>query len=110
LDMEQKLRQALAAREVKRIRDPDRQLSAVLLPIYSQQGEYYLIFTKRTELVKEHKGQISFPGGVYQEEDGTLLNTALRECSEEIGLTEDKVERILDGIRTDDQVRSGGDS
>jgi len=42
--------------------------------------------------VKEHKGQICFPGGVYQEGDGILLNTALRECAEEIGLVADDVE------------------
>ncbi len=42
--------------------------------------------------MKEHKGQISFPGGAYQEEDGTLLNTALRECAEEIGLMAGDVE------------------
>jgi len=39
-----------------------------------------------------HKGQISFPGGVYEENDGTLLNTALRECHEEIGLLTEDVE------------------
>ncbi len=90
--MEQRLRQALAKREVRRINDESRELSAVLLPIYSKHGEYYLVFTKRTEQVKEHKGQISFPGGAYQEGDGTLVNTALRECAEEIGLEANKVE------------------
>ena len=90
--MEHRLRQVLASRKVTRIRDGSRALSAVLVPIYCKQGEYYLVFTKRTEQVKEHKGQISFPGGAYQEGDGTLLNTALRECAEEIGLVADKVE------------------
>jgi len=60
------------------------------LLIYRKQGEYFLLLTKRTEQVKEHKGQISFPGGAYQKEDGTLLNTALRECAEEIGLVAEK--------------------
>ena len=58
----------------------------MLLPIYGKQEEYYILFIKRTEKVKEHKAQIAFPGGVYQEGDGTLLGTALRECTEEIGL------------------------
>jgi len=66
--------------------------SAVLVPIYYKQGEYYILFTKRTGKVKEHKGQISFPGGAYQDGDRTLVDTALRECAEEIGLTADRVE------------------
>ena len=44
--------------------------------------------------MKEHKGQISFPGGAYEEEDGTFLNTALRECTEEIGLAAEAVELL----------------
>jgi 8-oxo-dGTP pyrophosphatase MutT (NUDIX family) len=92
--MEQRLRQALANRRVKRIRNASRELSAVLLPLYRKEDECYLVFTKRTQQVKEHKGQISFPGGVYQEEDRTLVNTALRECAEEIGLVPETV-RIL---------------
>jgi 8-oxo-dGTP pyrophosphatase MutT (NUDIX family) len=92
--MEQRLQQALADRKVKRIRDASRELSAVLLPLYHKEKEYYLLFTERTQQVKDHKGQISFPGGVYQEEDGTLVNTALRECAEEIGMAPESV-RIL---------------
>lgn len=60
--------------------------SAVILPIYYKEGQYYILFIKRTEKVKVHKGQISFPGGTYEERDRTLLNTALRESAEEIGL------------------------
>jgi 8-oxo-dGTP pyrophosphatase MutT (NUDIX family) len=92
--MEQRLRQALANRGVRRIRDDSRELSAVLLPLYLKGEDYYLVFTRRTQQVKEHKGQISFPGGVYQEADGILVNTALRECAEEIGLVPEKV-RVL---------------
>jgi 8-oxo-dGTP pyrophosphatase MutT (NUDIX family) len=92
--MEKRLRQALANSKVRRIQDASRELSAVLLPLYLKEKEYYLLFTERTQQVKDHKGQISFPGGVYQEEDGTLVNTALRECAEEIGLAPESV-RIL---------------
>ena len=42
--------------------------------------------------MKEHKGKISFPGGAYQEGDGTLVNTVLRKCAEEIGLMADEIE------------------
>ncbi len=90
--MKQKLRQLLSQRQKRHIVDAGRKSAAVLLPIYWKQEEYYLLFTKRTQKVKEHKGQISFPGGAYQEDDGTLLNTALRECAEEIGLMAEEVE------------------
>jgi len=90
--MKQRLRQALSQRQKSHVVDASRMLSAVLLPIYYKEGEYYILFTKRTETVKNHKAQISFPGGTYQEEDGTLVNTALRECAEEIGLAPSEVE------------------
>jgi len=100
--MKVSLRQALSRRQKQHIVDTSRVPSAVLLPIYYKQGQYYILFTKRTETVKEHRGQISFPGGAYQEEDGTLINTALRESAEEIGLRADEVEVLgeLDDIVT----------
>jgi len=90
--MKQRLRQALSQRQKRHIVDANRVPSAVLVPIYYKQGEYYILFTKRTGKVKEHKGQISFPGGAYRDGDRTLVDTALRECAEEIGLTADRVE------------------
>ena len=85
--MRQKLRQALYSRRKCRITDHGLVSAAVLIPVYYNEGQYYLLFAKRTQTVREHKGQISFPGGVYEEEDGTLLATALRESAEEIGLS-----------------------
>ncbi len=100
--MKQRLRHVLSLRQKRCIFATSRVPAAVLLPIYYKQGQYYILFTKRTETVKEHKGQICFPGGVYQEGDGTLVNTALRECAEEIGLMADEVEVLgeLDDIAT----------
>jgi 8-oxo-dGTP pyrophosphatase MutT (NUDIX family) len=89
--MEQRLRGALSRRQKQHITDAELVPAAVLVPIYWRQGQYYILFTQRTERVKEHKRQISFPGGAHQEEDRTLLDTALRECAEEIGLAPDKV-------------------
>ena len=90
--VKQRLRQALSQRQKQYIINANLVRAAVLLPIYYKQGQYYLLFTKRTQEVKNHKNQISFPGGAYQEEDGTLVNTALRECAEEIGLMAGDVE------------------
>jgi len=90
--MKQRLKQVLSRIQKRHIVDASRVSAAVLLPIYYKQGQYYILFTKRTEKVKEHKGQISFPGGAYDSSDGTLVNTALRECAEEIGLVDYDVE------------------
>jgi 8-oxo-dGTP pyrophosphatase MutT (NUDIX family) len=102
--MEQKLRQALSRREKRPITDAGLIPSAVLVPIYLREEQYYILFTQRTERVKEHKGQVSFPGGAYQEGDRTLLDTALRESAEEIGLAPDDVE-VLGEL--DDTVTTG---
>ena len=90
--MKEKLQQALAQRQKQHIVDTSLTPSAVLVPIYCREGEYYILFTKRSETVKNHKGQISFPGGTYEDGDGFLLNTALRESVEEIGLRVGDVE------------------
>jgi len=101
--MKQRLRQVLSQRQKGRIVDAKLAPSAVLVPIYYKQEQYYILFTKRTERVKEHKGQISFPGGAYQDGDETLVNTALRECAEEIGLMPHQVEVLgeLDDTTTE---------
>ena len=83
--MKQRLRQALSQRHKRHIVNDSLVRSAVIIPIYHKQGQYHILFTKRTQEVKDHKGQISFPGGAYQEEDESLVNTALRESAEEIG-------------------------
>ncbi|MDY6835740.1 MAG: CoA pyrophosphatase [Chloroflexota bacterium] len=59
--------------------------SAVLIPIYEVADEGYVIFTKRTQLVDSHKGQICFPGGRCHDGEAACA-TALRESWEEIGL------------------------
>jgi len=66
--------------------------AAVLVPFYSRNDEPYVLFTKRTETVKDHKGQISFPGGVRDPSDADLKSTALRETQEELGIEPQKVE------------------
>ena len=71
---------------------PEATLAAVLVPIFFKEGQYHLLFTKRTDLVKIHKGEICFPGGHYEPEDITLLKTALRETNEEVGIRSGDIE------------------
>lgn len=56
-----------------------------------------IVLMKRTMMVETHKGQISFPGGFRESHDKTLLDTALRETEEEIGLPASSV-RILGAL------------
>ncbi|MFC2056146.1 NUDIX hydrolase [Chloroflexota bacterium] len=100
--MLQRLKQALSQRQKRCIVDASRTSSAVLIPIFYKQEENHILFTKRAETVRNHKGQISFPGGTYEEQDGTLVNTVLRECSEEIGLPAEVIEVLgeLDDMPT----------
>ena len=90
--VEHELKKALSRRQKQHVTDAELAPSAVLVPIYRRQGQYHILFTQRTEKVREHKGQISFPGGARWEGDKTLLDTALRESAEEIGLAPGQVE------------------
>lgn len=60
--------------------------AAVLVPLLQKDSRVNLLFTKRTDTVAYHKGQISFPGGMRDPGDASLLDTALRESREEVGL------------------------
>jgi 8-oxo-dGTP pyrophosphatase MutT (NUDIX family) len=76
--------------------------AAVLIPIYSEKGEWYLVYTRRTEQVEQHRGQVSFPGGLVEELDQSAQETALREAEEEIGLKREAVQILgsLDWLLT----------
>src|SRR5512136_551526 len=89
-----RLKALLAARPVRRVTNPDRISSAVLIPVYWRENEFYLAFIQRTNRVSTHKGQISFPGGSRDPQDESLADTALRECAEEIGVAPESVELI----------------
>ena len=65
--------------------------AAVLVPVVERPGGLTLLFTRRTAHLKSHSGQISFPGGRMEPEDGSPEGTALRETTEEIGLPADKI-------------------
>ena len=66
--------------------DVPMKCAAVLIPLVYWKTEWQLVFTRRTEMVEHHKGQVSFPGGGCDPSETTPEQTALREAEEEIGL------------------------
>jgi 8-oxo-dGTP pyrophosphatase MutT (NUDIX family) len=68
--------------------------AAVLIPLVMHQDGLSLLLTRRTDHLRDHAGQISFPGGRVEPEDGTAEITALRETEEEIGLAREHIEII----------------
>ncbi len=60
--------------------------AAVLIPLTFYDNEWHLLFTRRSDKMNDHSGQVSFPGGHCDIEDKSVEHTALREANEEIGL------------------------
>ena len=77
-------------------------MAGVVMPIFDKDGETFLVLTKRSEKVRYHKGEVSFPGGMYEESDRDILDTALRECCEEIGVKRRDIDIIgrIDDVPT----------
>ncbi len=65
---------------------PEPTAAAVLVALYQQDQEAHLVLTRRRSDLRSHAGEISFPGGRRDAQDADLLETALREAEEEIGL------------------------
>jgi 8-oxo-dGTP pyrophosphatase MutT (NUDIX family) len=84
----------LTVEEALKIDVPGRTDAAVLVPLYESRGELNAVFTRRRDDLRRHPGEISFPGGRYDEGERDLLATALREAEEEIGLRSDAVEVV----------------
>ena len=61
--------------------------SSVLLILHKIDQQWQLLFTKRADHLSSHAGQISFPGGRFESVDQNLMETALRETEEEIGVS-----------------------
>ncbi|MEO8504885.1 MAG: CoA pyrophosphatase [Acidobacteriota bacterium] len=86
----------LAAREIRE--------ASVLVPLYVDAGELWVVLTKRTESLPSHKGQIAFPGG-GRELGEDAWAAALREAQEEIGLDPALVLRL--GMLDETDLPSG---
>ena len=101
-DFIDRIRTLLSSRERRVIEHAPFLRAAVLVPLFKKGEECHILFTKRSEQVKYHKGEISFPGGGVDAEDSKLEETALRETAEEIGLKGRDVQilGVLDDVVT----------
>lgn len=70
---------------------PDSEVAAVLVPVLASTNELRVVFTRRTDTLSRHAGQISFPGGLAEAGE-ELSEAALREANEELGLDPSEVE------------------
>jgi len=66
--------------------------AAVLIPLIKRPDDITVLFTKRTDTLSVHAGQISFPGGRVEEFDQSYEDAALRETEEEVGLPREQIE------------------
>ncbi len=96
------IRRILTNNPKKTVVDSSLTPAGVTLLLYPKDGEYCILLNKRTDTVDDHKGEISFPGGRKDPEDKTLLDTALRETHEEMGISPDDVDVLgeIDDVPT----------
>lgn len=100
--MSNRIREILSSRKKQLIESVEAMPAAVLIPLFKKDGKVHILFTKRTETVAHHKGQICFPGGASDPEDETSMATALREAFEEVGVRPEDVDVLgtLDDLIT----------
>ncbi len=94
-----RIRSALAARRPRPLAIPGFRPAAVLVPLLARPEGPTVLFTRRTETVPHHKGEISFPGGGLEAGEDPP-RAALREAEEEVGLAPERVEiaGLLDDV------------
>ena len=68
--------------------------AAVLIPLFERRGELHIVYIRRSDHVASHRGQVAFPGGRVDAVDATLLDAALREAHEEVGIHPSTVEVV----------------
>ena len=82
--------------------DLDLEEAAVIAPVLERSSEPHVLFTKRSEHLANHPGQMSFPGGRREPADASIKETAIREANEEVCLQREEIDFVgrLDDIQT----------
>lgn len=83
---------ALTAHDPTTIAAEEAEQAGVLVPVIERDGGHHILFTERAEHLPTHAGEMSFPGGGWEQVDTDLTATALREAHEEVGLRPDEAE------------------
>lgn len=89
IELPLKLEKLLSPRVLKTLRP-----ASVLVPVIRRGAELNVLLTRRSDELRDHKGQISFPGGRREDSDGSAAAAALREAEEEVGLPPFAVEVV----------------
>jgi 8-oxo-dGTP pyrophosphatase MutT (NUDIX family) len=102
MEWAERLREVLAGRERRVLADGEAVRCAVLVPLIPDGDGFHVLYTKRTEHLPDHRGQVAFPGGKHAPADPALVDTALREAREEVGLAPADVRVLgrLDDVTT----------
>ena len=88
------IRKRLANYASRRIACQPSVQAATALLLFEDEGAVFSVLTKRSDMVRHHKGEVSFPGGMFEPGDGSLEYTAFREAHEEVGVRPEDVEVI----------------
>lgn len=101
-DLPERLAARLQARTPEVRPEWDATPAAVLVPLYREAGAWHVLFTRRTDQVDVHRGQVSFPGGRIEPDDPGPERAALREAEEELGILAEQVTVLgrLDALLT----------
>jgi len=80
----------------------EKKAAAVLVPLFQRDGELHVLYTRRSDRLASHRGQVAFPGGRFDRRDPDLVAAALRETHEEVGIHPRHVEVLgsFEGRRT----------
>ena len=100
----ERLQQILERRPAFAIDAPEYRRACVLVPLIHVDGQWSILFSRRSANLAAHSGQIAFPGGAVEEGE-SLEAAAIREAEEEVGIRSDAVELIG---RLDDLITNSG--
>jgi 8-oxo-dGTP pyrophosphatase MutT (NUDIX family) len=80
----------------------EKKAAAVLVPLFHRDGDLHVLYTRRSDRLASHRGQVAFPGGRFDRRDPDLAAAALRETHEEVGIHPRHVEMLgsFEGRRT----------